>query len=306
MPPDVFFEARDITARLSPVFELGPVSLQLKARQHTALLGPSGSGKSTLLRILSGHQTCQHGHISYDGAFQDAGKQLMPGFNGIAYVSQDAQLAAFVRIGDQFRQKLYRLRQADIAARIDRIAARFGLSSLLGAKPEELSMGQRQRCAMGLAFSTEPAIIALDEPFTHQDAWQKQLLLEACRLEADACKATLLLATHQLEEAQYLCKQCLYILDGRLAYQGKWMGLRNLAIPEAQALFGWLSPSEGSFVRYKVETSCGEESVAFTVAACRPSGDGYLISGKTDRGDLGFAVSDLPVKRGEIVRVCLY
>ncbi len=270
-----------------------------------ALLGPSGSGKSTLIRILSGYQTTSQGRIFWKDALQDAGKQLMPGFAGMAYVSQDAHLAPFVRIEEQFRQRLNRVPINEARRRIDRIVGRFGIEALMSAKPEELSMGQRQRCALGLAFSVAPSLIALDEPFTHQDAWQRQLLLEACRLEAAACKATILLATHQLEEAQYLCKHCLYLLDGQVAYRGKWEGLRNLPIPEAQALFGWLSQDAGDLVRYKV-CKDGADTVALAVRACRPKGDGYLLIGTMAKGQPAFALSDVPAKKGEVVQVGSY
>ena len=250
--------------RLGERFHLGPVTLTLRPGEHLALLGPSGSGKSTLLRILTGHQAPSEGKVTAFGRGRDVSGQLLAGFEGISHVWQDADLPPFQRVRDSFRRALAAQPNDAQIERIEELSERFGIQVLLEAKPEELSLGQRQRCAIALAFSTMPQVLALDEPFSHQDPWQRQRMLEAVRQEASRARTTLILCTHNLEEAHYLTRQAYYLLDGKSVYQGPLTELASVSLPEVTALYGWASaigtgwevleyrPSEEGPIRFQV------------------------------------------------------
>lgn len=289
--------------RLGGRFHLGPVTLTLRRGEHLALLGPSGSGKSTLLRILTGHQAPSEGVVTAFGRKRDVSGQLLAGFEGIRHVWQDADLPPFQRVRDSFRRALAALPTDTQTARIEELAERFHIKVLLEAKPEELSLGQRQRCAIALAFSTLPQVLALDEPFSHQDPWQRQLMLEAVRQETLRARTTLVLCTHNLEEASYLTRQAYYLLDGKTLYQGPLANLASVSLPEVTALYGWASASPKGWQILEYRPQEEEGPIPFQVRDCLALPGYYLLLSKDKAAKTRWARSPVPVDRGSTIGV---
>ena len=264
-------------------FALGPVQIELTVGRHLALLGPSGSGKSSLLRLLTGHAIPSEGSISIFGTIKNLADQIIAGFEGIKVVGQEADLPAFQRFGMSMKRELASIPDPEKQDRIHTISKTFNCAEFLDAKPEELSLGQRQRCALALAFAGRPSLVALDEPFSHQDAWQRQQLLEAVRQEALRVGTTLILCTHDWSEAAYLTKNAIFLLDGQVAYQGATISLRQVTLPEAQAFFGWISSdASGGWVRYRMGKRGLEGGRLFQVKECLAMADFYLLVGKEE------------------------
>lgn len=296
-------EGRALELHLGERFHLGPISLHLTEGNHLSLLGPSGSGKSTLLRILTGHQTPSAGRVLAFGKNRNLADQLLAGFEGIQYVWQDAGLPPFQRVRDSFRRALAALPDDARNARIAALEQRFGIKALLEAKPEELSLGQQQRCAIALAFSTLPKILALDEPFSHQDAWHRQQMLEAVREEAVYAGTTLLLCTHDLEEAHYLTHQAYYLLDGKALYQGPLSGLATVKRPEVAALYGWASPVRKGWQSLEYRLGEPEGPIGFTVRACVAMPGYYLLVARARNGQSLWASSPVALASGTRIGV---
>lgn len=294
----LLLQGEALELHLSERFRLGPVSLSLKRGRHLSLLGPSGSGKSTLLRILTGHQAPSAGSLIAFGRKRDVSQQLLAGFESIRHVWQDADLPPFQRVRDSFRRSLAALPTEEQQRRIDELSSGFGIKALLEAKPEELSLGQRQRCAIALAFSTLPQILALDEPFSHQDAWHRQQMLEAVRREAARAGTTLILCTHDLEEAHYLTQQAYYLSDGKGLFHGPLSELADVGRPEVTALYGWASASGGAWhmLEYRPDEPVGP--VPFSVRECLAMPGYFLLISKNRSGEPTWAQSPVSVPKG--------
>lgn len=288
--------------RLGERFHLGPVTLTLRRGEHLALLGPSGSGKSTLLRILTGHQAPSEGKVTAFGRGRDVSGQLLAGFEGISHVWQDADLPPFQRVRDSFRRALAAQPNDAQIERIEELSERFGIQVLLEAKPEELSLGQRQRCAIALAFSTMPQVLALDEPFSHQDPWQRQRMLEAVRQEATRARTTLILCTHNLEEAHYLTQQAYYLLDGKSVYQGALAELASVSLPEVKALYGWASAIGAGWEVLEYRPS-EEGPIRFQVRDCLTMPGYFLLVSHNRQNMTVWARSPIAVEKGSRIGV---
>jgi ABC-type multidrug transport system ATPase subunit len=299
----ILLEGHEIEVTYNSNFTLGPFDFQLKKQRHTALLGPSGSGKSTLLRVLTGHVQPSHGELIALGKKRKVSEQLLPGFEGVTFVQQNPSLPAYQRIRVSLQRALAFLAQESQNQEIEKYAYQFFIHDLLDAKPEELSLGQQQRCALALAFCSIPDVIALDEPFSHQDAWLRQRLLEAVRTACLETKSTLLLCTHSLEEATYLCTKALYLLNGACVFAGQLDKLRKIQQPEVQALYGWTTLLKNSWVLAESSSVPSAVSEKIEVTHIVQNKDSYLVAGLLKDGATAWATSKIPVKKGQVVYI---
>jgi len=178
--------------------------IDLEAAPHSVigLVGPSGCGKSTLLELLCGLQEASDGEIAVAGAtaaeerlarcaFMPQRDLLLPWYPAI----DNAALA--------LRNQGMGRREAREAA--GALFERFGLAGFEGVRPAELSGGMRQRVAFLRTLVAGKPLLALDEPFAALDAITRAEMQEwlAAALRTDP--RTVLLVSHDVEEALYLC-----------------------------------------------------------------------------------------------------
>ncbi|MDR1395930.1 MAG: ATP-binding cassette domain-containing protein [Deltaproteobacteria bacterium] len=170
-----------------------------------ALVGASGCGKTTVLRILAG--LC-----SYDQGRVEAGQG-----RSCALVSQDPSLFPWKTVRQNLELPLT-LAGADSRLRLflpASIMERLELFGLADRYPNELSGGQRQRAALARALTARPRLLLLDEPFSALDTLAREslaLYLDQVRRELGL---TVILATHNIEEAVFL-GQTVAVLGGRI------------------------------------------------------------------------------------------
>jgi ABC-type nitrate/sulfonate/bicarbonate transport system ATPase subunit len=179
-------------------------SLDLAGEEHEVLglVGPSGCGKSTLLELICGLQEPSTGTISVGGA-ESAAERL----GRCAFMPQRDLLLPWYSAIDN---AALALRNQEMGRRQARSAAaglfeRFGLAGFEAARPDELSGGMRQRVAFLRTLIAGKPVLALDEPFAALDAITRAEMQEwlAAALRADP--RTVVLVTHDVEEALYLC-----------------------------------------------------------------------------------------------------
>jgi ABC-type lipoprotein export system ATPase subunit len=148
-------------------FVVNGVDLTVRQGEMVALVGPSGSGKTTLLHLLSGFDTPSRGSVTWAGVPRGA----VPRWDQVAVVPQSLGLLAELSFVDHLLvATLHRGRTADARARaIDDVLAEMDISAVARRLPEETSLGQQQRLAVGRALVVAPQLVVADEPTSHQD-----------------------------------------------------------------------------------------------------------------------------------------
>jgi sulfonate transport system ATP-binding protein len=175
------------------------VSLAVRQGEILAVIGASGCGKSTLLRLIAGLEAPSAGSVRLDGVRLDGPSPRL----GVVF--QEPRLMPWLKLADNVAFGLpRRLPRAERTRLAEAALARVGLARFAGALPKTLSGGMAQRAAIARALVTKPPVLLLDEPFSALDALTRQSLQdELLRLWAED-RPTMMLVTHDLDEALYL------------------------------------------------------------------------------------------------------
>ena len=204
-----------------PVVAISDVSMRLTRGEIYGVLGANGSGKSTLIRLVSTLLTIDSGRVEVFG--HDIARDEMAVKRLINRVSVDA---AFFKKLSPFENLIYAARLYGLDAKIARreavtILGRLGVAeSRLDRPLEQMSRGMQQKVAIARALLTSPTLLLLDEPTTGLDPRSKlevQAFIEELR---DTHDATIVLTTHDLEEAERLCDRLAILAGGRLIVEG--------------------------------------------------------------------------------------
>ena len=180
------------------VVALHDINLHLRAGEIVTLVGASGCGKSTLLRLVAGLEHPSAGRVLLHDA------PLTGPSPAVGVIFQEPRLMPWLTVRDNVRFGIAQLPAAEQTARTEAVLARVGLSDFADALPRQLSGGMAQRVAIARALVTQPALLLLDEPFSALDPFTKASLHEhLLDIWADA-RPTLLLVTHDVEEALVL------------------------------------------------------------------------------------------------------
>jgi ABC-2 type transport system ATP-binding protein len=211
------------------VTAIADVSLRLERGGTIGILGANGSGKSTLIRLVSGLLTIDEGRVEVFGL--DLVREEMAVKRLINRVSVDA--AFFKKLSPMenllFAARLYGIDSAFARTETVRITERLGIAAKRLSRPvEQLSRGMQQKIAIARALLTSPALLLLDEPTTGLDPRSKldvQTFIEEIRLSHDA---SIVLTTHDLDEAERLSDEIIVLNDGRIVAQGTPEELKRL------------------------------------------------------------------------------
>jgi NitT/TauT family transport system ATP-binding protein len=190
------------------VVALENVNVSISGHAFVSVVGPSGCGKSTLLNILSGIDVPSSGRVS----ITQNGKPARAG-----YVFQAARLLPWRSVMDNmlFVQKE---RNAATRERCQHYLEMVQLGDKGGKYPGELSGGMQQRVGIARAFSTEPDVLFMDEPFSHLDAITARTLRKELHTIWAETGKTVVFVTHDVGEAVELSNRILvFAKGGRLA-----------------------------------------------------------------------------------------
>ena len=200
------------------------VSLALEAGTTTAILGRSGSGKTTLLRMTNRLLTPTSGAVHVHGA-DVATADLVELRRGIGYVIQETGLFPHFTVARNVMAvpEIAASQKKDFPARVGPLLRQVGLDPSMAKRlPWQLSGGQRQRVGLARALAADPPILLMDEPFGALDPltraeMQDMLLALLARLANEGKPKTVLLVTHDLDEALYLASRIVLVEGGRIA-----------------------------------------------------------------------------------------
>lgn len=233
-PPRLFPRRRDGRTPSNPLKVLDDVSFKVARGEIYGIIGANGSGKSTLIRILSTLLLPDAGAVAVFGV--DAVRRSMSVRALINRVSAEPSFFRSMSAGENLRffGRVYGLKPREIGDRTREILDRLGFSPELAREPmSHLSRGQQQKVAVARSFLTSPVLMLLDEPTTGLDPRSKrdvQAFIREVRRDHDA---TILLTTHDMEEAELLCDRIAFLAGGRIAAEGTPLSLRR-AVAEAR------------------------------------------------------------------------
>ncbi|GHV02000.1 sulfonate ABC transporter ATP-binding protein [Campylobacterota bacterium] len=196
------FQANGRTVRA-----LDEIDLAIEEGEFVSIIGSSGCGKSTLLRIIGGLETDYDGEALFDGSHIKAPSRKR------GFIFQDHRLLPWLSVEENIRFSLPSQTQNTKELIADKLAI-VGLSKFAKAYPRELSGGMAQRAAIARALANQPRVLLLDEPFGALDAITKIRMQEETLRIWQLEKITMILVTHDIDEAVYLGQRVVVMSNG--------------------------------------------------------------------------------------------
>ena len=202
-----------------PFEALSQINLQVKQSEFVCVIGHSGCGKSTLLNMVSGFLRPSSGEVLLRGEpIGRPGPDRMVVFQNYSLlpwqtVEQNVDLAV--------RSARPELAVQARAAVVEHHLEMVGLIEARSKRPDEISGGMRQRVAIARAFAVSPQVLVLDEPFGALDAITKEELQEELLTIWREQKPTVLMITHDIDEALFLADRVVMMTNGPAATIGE-------------------------------------------------------------------------------------
>ena len=205
-------------SRGGAVRALRDVSFSVEPGTVFGFLGPNGAGKTTAIHVLLGFLQPTAGTATLLG--QPVSEKIARERLGYLAENPDTYLFLTGRELLTMTGRLFRLRGAELAKRVDRLLEEVGLSAAADRRIASYSRGMRQRICMAQSLVNDPDLLILDEPTGGLDPLGR---LEIRRLIADrrAAGKTVFFSSHELSEVELVCDQVAILVRGRLAAQGK-------------------------------------------------------------------------------------
>ncbi len=213
----------------SEVRAVDNVTITIKRREIVGILGANGSGKSTLIRILSTLLLPDTGHVSIFGYDVEKDERMVQRL--INRVSVEASF--FKKLSPMenliYAARLYNMPTAEARSKITSILTRLGIKPDRIDRPlEYMSRGMQQKVAIARAFLTAPVVLLLDEPTTGLDPRSKIDVQNFVKELREVHDATILITTHDMDEAEALCDRVAIIDQGRIVALGEAAELKRI------------------------------------------------------------------------------
>lgn len=181
---------------------IGDLSFEVKPQEIVCIVGPSGVGKTTLLKCITGLQPLTSGEARIDDELIDGPPEQM----ALVFQDYNRSLMPWLTVRNNVRLPLRhkKLGAAEENQRIDEALDAVGLSHATAQYPWQLSGGMQQRVAIARGLAYRPEILVMDEPFASVDAQTRFELEDLCLRIRDQFGMTILVVTHDIDEAVYL------------------------------------------------------------------------------------------------------
>jgi ABC-2 type transport system ATP-binding protein len=209
-------QIQDVTKKFKKFTAVNQMNLNIGEGEYLALLGPNGAGKTTLVEMIEGLQ------------MPDAGTITISGMNWKQHSTKLRQIIGLSLQETRFIDKLsvietlrlfagfYRLPES----RVQKMLEWTNLHEKAKTYTVNLSGGQKQRLALGVALLNQPKLLLLDEPTTGLDPNSRRELWDILMEIKQKQQTTLILTTHYMEEAEYLCDRIVIMDSGKILADG--------------------------------------------------------------------------------------
>ncbi len=192
------------------------VDFTLRQGEYVALLGPNGAGKTTLVEMIEGIRHPDSGEILIKGMRLKDNKNELYRILGISF--QETKF--FEKITVLETLNMFACFYGANDEKVEKVMDIVGLNEKSKAYTKNLSGGQRQRLALGIAILNEPEILILDEPTTGLDPTARHEIWNILMNLKKEHNASLILTTHYMEEAAYLCDRIIIMDRGEIIAEG--------------------------------------------------------------------------------------
>jgi iron(III) transport system ATP-binding protein len=207
-----------VSKRFGATTAVDGASLCVERGEVVALLGPSGCGKTTLLRLVAGFERPDAGVVEVAGRTVAAGRTwVVPEERRVGMVFQDYALFPHLTVAENVGFGLPRRQRP---TRVPELLAIVGLDGLGHRYPHELSGGQQQRVALARALAPAPDLVLLDEPWSNVDPSLRESLRSEVTEIIRPLGVTVVLVTHDREEAFSLADRIALMRDGVIVQEG--------------------------------------------------------------------------------------
>ncbi|KOP78961.1 ABC transporter ATP-binding protein [Lysinibacillus sp. FJAT-14745] len=233
---------------------LSNIDMKIEKGEFITLLGPSGCGKSTILRILAGLTDASAGKIIIEGkdmmGVQSKDRQV-----GMVFQSYALFPNMTVKENVAFGLRMQKVNIAEVDQRVQEMLEIVHLSEKANAYPKELSGGQQQRVALARALIVRPKVLLLDEPLSALDAQIRKKLQADLRSIQQKLGITMILVTHDQEEAMAVSDRIFVMNNGMIAQSGTPTAIYTS--PESEFIANFIG-HYNVFTRQALEKMIGE------------------------------------------------
>jgi multiple sugar transport system ATP-binding protein len=200
-------------------FAVKDLSLRIRDKEFMVFLGPSGCGKTSILRMIAGLEEITEGKLSFDDKHVN---DLPPQARDIAMAFENYALYPTIAVRDNiaFPLKIRHWPQSRIDEKVAWAAKAVQITDILHRKPFELSGGQQQRVSLARAIVREPQAFLFDEPLSHLDMKQRQVMRAEIKRLHSQLQQTMIYVTHDQNEAMALADRIAVMHQAELQQVG--------------------------------------------------------------------------------------
>jgi lipooligosaccharide transport system ATP-binding protein len=226
--PDPVVTLEDVSKSFGRGLVVDGATFSVRRGTCFGLLGPNGAGKSTTLKMIYGFLRPEAGTIRVEG--MDVGRRARAVKRLLGVVPQDDTLDVDLSVTQNllFHARYHGICAAEAHNRVERMLEFAGLANHCDGGVGELSSGLRRRLVLARALINDPSIVILDEPTRGLDTESRDRYMETLSgMKGDG--TTLLLATHELDEARVLCDRAAVMVKGKIVEIGEAADVVRLA-----------------------------------------------------------------------------
>lgn len=215
----------NVSKRFAGHLAVDDLSLRIPRATIWGILGPNGAGKSTTLRMVMNIIARDSGRVLLGGSDPERDRRVL---HRVGYLPEERGLYRRMKVLEviEFFATLKGMTRADARRRAETWLERMGLADWRQARIEMLSKGMQQKVQFITTVLHEPEILILDEPFSGLDPVNQEVLRETV-LEARAAGRSVILSTHNMDQAQNLCEGICIISQGRKVLEGNIRAVRR-------------------------------------------------------------------------------